>query len=679
MKIMEDKKIPLYCSEQIQIPHKLPEIMKEFCKAAIKTQPHDILKWSAAYFRSLANDQPPIMKTCLEREIRNKYLTRGCLRMLIEHIGKGFFVQKRVLQAVWEMILPLDEFYKLLSLAGMLHWKELHWLKLVGIMAGWLSTNLKNTMILVCDLLTNDLEGGMARIPIWMFLTVYNYLAELDCSKEQRILNGRKVKDNGSLEELIEPNELPYIISSISLKRYLNELCNVRKSKEDEDDKIESKSISTESSIPQTISNDQNENLCKKDFKILDDVENLEQFFKKYPNFDVLMFYFKTHEIRRTKEIEEGPYHISSSTMQNAQENERKVAELRERHIMNSSSSSTDVEYISGLQTQAQHRKLHPTKSSVIVKDSIYTLYCNEKYKEDSVEKKHQPKTTAELEIIINDFKTILHESSSAGDVTTSEIGPYLDSYNYNECKENSDDEIDLDPDWVNKETISELSNELELTAYNYGVGDYQGSYADQQKCNENDMAQDENKTVQISPLIEQKSDIISPLSARTYTKETSANYDNTIPSTIPISQEGFISQKPPESSSKNIENVFNDDIPINYKLKKQKVDKDMILGLISDSNIPFSSHLKEEEEEINSDLSEPPKCIDKTGYHSDDSSIFPQQNDEIDSNIKFKEFQKNSHLSPSISEEIVHDYIIQELPGIGGKSFRKQQPHQSS
>lgn len=42
---------PYYCSQQIDIPPELPDILKQFTKAAIRTQPKDVLTWSAAYFR----------------------------------------------------------------------------------------------------------------------------------------------------------------------------------------------------------------------------------------------------------------------------------------------------------------------------------------------------------------------------------------------------------------------------------------------------------------------------------------------------------------------------------------------------------------------------------------------------------------------------------------------------
>ena len=39
---------PYYCSQQINIPPELPDILKQFTKSAIRTQPKDVLAWSAA-------------------------------------------------------------------------------------------------------------------------------------------------------------------------------------------------------------------------------------------------------------------------------------------------------------------------------------------------------------------------------------------------------------------------------------------------------------------------------------------------------------------------------------------------------------------------------------------------------------------------------------------------------
>ena len=50
----------------IQIPSDFPGILKQYTKAAIRTQPRDLLLWSAAYFRCLARGEPPPAKDRLE-------------------------------------------------------------------------------------------------------------------------------------------------------------------------------------------------------------------------------------------------------------------------------------------------------------------------------------------------------------------------------------------------------------------------------------------------------------------------------------------------------------------------------------------------------------------------------------------------------------------------------------
>ena len=60
---------PMYCAEQIKIPPALPDILKQFTKAAIRTQPGDLLAWSAAYFDSLSAGKAPPVKNRFEVNI----------------------------------------------------------------------------------------------------------------------------------------------------------------------------------------------------------------------------------------------------------------------------------------------------------------------------------------------------------------------------------------------------------------------------------------------------------------------------------------------------------------------------------------------------------------------------------------------------------------------------------
>ncbi|CAF1682547.1 unnamed protein product, partial [Adineta ricciae] len=68
---------PYYTSEQIPIPPELPDILLQFSKAAIRTQPTDVLAWSAAYFRALANGETPPVKERLEMPLATQKIDTG--------------------------------------------------------------------------------------------------------------------------------------------------------------------------------------------------------------------------------------------------------------------------------------------------------------------------------------------------------------------------------------------------------------------------------------------------------------------------------------------------------------------------------------------------------------------------------------------------------------------------
>jgi hypothetical protein len=82
---------PLYCSQQINIPPALPDILKQFTKAAIRTQPKDVLAWSAAYFRAMAKGETPPVKDRLEMPIATQRtdtgITPGLLKVLHKQVG----------------------------------------------------------------------------------------------------------------------------------------------------------------------------------------------------------------------------------------------------------------------------------------------------------------------------------------------------------------------------------------------------------------------------------------------------------------------------------------------------------------------------------------------------------------------------------------------------------------
>ncbi|KAK2184337.1 hypothetical protein NP493_271g02027 [Ridgeia piscesae] len=174
---------PYYTSEQINIPPELPDILKQFTKAAIRTQPKDVLAWSAAYFRSLANGETPPVKERLEMPVATQKtdtgLTPGLLRVLNKQLGPKKSVPLRLIEDKWKDLgLPKEQFDELTRIGGFSD--TVDWLKFFSLACSALGENITDAMVAICEILTADPEGGAARIPYPLFQELYRYLAEVD-------------------------------------------------------------------------------------------------------------------------------------------------------------------------------------------------------------------------------------------------------------------------------------------------------------------------------------------------------------------------------------------------------------------------------------------------------------------------------------------------------------------
>ncbi|CAO1422755.1 unnamed protein product [Diamesa serratosioi] len=79
----------MYCAEQIVIPDTISNILKTYAKAALKTQPYDLLRWSAAYFRCISLDVMPPVKPRYEQENTFGSLTKGYVKVLLSQVCKS--------------------------------------------------------------------------------------------------------------------------------------------------------------------------------------------------------------------------------------------------------------------------------------------------------------------------------------------------------------------------------------------------------------------------------------------------------------------------------------------------------------------------------------------------------------------------------------------------------------
>ncbi|KAL1456269.1 hypothetical protein WDU94_001013 [Cyamophila willieti] len=173
----------IYSTPQIFIPPQLPHILKQYIKAAIRTQPHDLLTWSAYYFKCVHAGMIPPVKKHLEFPIfaAPGSLTPGFLHVLIHQLGREGYVRTSVLSEKWlGLTLNKCELDRMLLLR---HYRgKVDIMEFVAIAAGHLCKTLSATMTLVCELLTLEPEGGSAKIPLPWFIHLYRMLADLDCA-----------------------------------------------------------------------------------------------------------------------------------------------------------------------------------------------------------------------------------------------------------------------------------------------------------------------------------------------------------------------------------------------------------------------------------------------------------------------------------------------------------------
>ncbi|NXE22862.1 ROP1L protein, partial [Ardeotis kori] len=173
----------MFCAQQIKIPPELPDILKQFTKAAIRTQPRDLLQWAAAYFSALAKGEPLPVKERIEMPLATENtdagLTLGLLKVLHKQLSPKGMVNIAELKEKWKhFCLPEEQLKAILQLDDF--GKEVEWMKVLALGCSVLGGSLLSSMKHACEILTSDPEGGAARIPFETFSFLYSYLAGID-------------------------------------------------------------------------------------------------------------------------------------------------------------------------------------------------------------------------------------------------------------------------------------------------------------------------------------------------------------------------------------------------------------------------------------------------------------------------------------------------------------------
>ncbi|KAJ8413456.1 hypothetical protein AAFF_G00094520 [Aldrovandia affinis] len=173
----------MFCVQQINIPPDLPDILKQFTKAAIRTQPPDVLQWSAAYFCALSKGETLPVKERLEMPVATQKtdtgLTPGLLKTLHKQLAPKETVTKEELLEKWKgLCLPREQLDSILSLGSFS--ASVEWMNFFALGCSALGGTILSAMKQACEILTQDPEGGAARISYDTFISLYTYLAHLD-------------------------------------------------------------------------------------------------------------------------------------------------------------------------------------------------------------------------------------------------------------------------------------------------------------------------------------------------------------------------------------------------------------------------------------------------------------------------------------------------------------------
>ncbi|GAU95030.1 hypothetical protein RvY_06717 [Ramazzottius varieornatus] len=178
---------PFYTAEQIIVPPELPEILKQFTKAAIKTQPPDLLEWSASYFRARATGQKLPVKDRLEM-IPDDYddLTLGLLKILHRELGHNNVADLAEIKEHWVGLgLSPDKFDELVQFGQLPGTAE--WNRFIAVACTKLADHVEDIFSHYCMVLTNEPEGNNASVPLTLFREAYEYVADLIFHVDRKI------------------------------------------------------------------------------------------------------------------------------------------------------------------------------------------------------------------------------------------------------------------------------------------------------------------------------------------------------------------------------------------------------------------------------------------------------------------------------------------------------------
>ncbi|KAL3311581.1 Ropporin-1-like protein [Cichlidogyrus casuarinus] len=195
-----------YCHEQIKVPPDLPDILKQFTKAAIRTQPRDVIKWSAAYFEALTKKEPPPVSKRLNMPVATQKTDTGLTLNLLINLHRQIGHMKRVkldsIETKWRVLdIPMELFNEMVKRGGFA--SSCDWNEFLTVCCQYLAESMTKTMRMLSEILTSDPEGGAAGISNKLWFELYEFLCVLngEISQVHREMVKAYLTEEASLQE----------------------------------------------------------------------------------------------------------------------------------------------------------------------------------------------------------------------------------------------------------------------------------------------------------------------------------------------------------------------------------------------------------------------------------------------------------------------------------------------
>ncbi|ORY30456.1 hypothetical protein BCR33DRAFT_703407 [Rhizoclosmatium globosum] len=183
---MADIKEPLYCAEQIKIPADLPDILKNYTKHIIRTQPTDIMTSSAEYFTRLSKQRTQMGKKLTNHQLEAFYIK-------VSKLDRDQLTRKEIEEACSHATVTPSQVADIITAGG---WtgEKIPWLKFWALLVASASGTFIGTIESVILLLSDN--GVLPSAPL---TEIMQFMAERDSTQDQSKIQAlvNTIKDSG--------------------------------------------------------------------------------------------------------------------------------------------------------------------------------------------------------------------------------------------------------------------------------------------------------------------------------------------------------------------------------------------------------------------------------------------------------------------------------------------------